>query len=429
MILVKTKLLPMTDKIKENINNPEVLERLYRDDRKSFELSFEKIYPEIENSEIAKFWKSRLNFDRAPAKMKSFSGSEIFVMIAVCLLTGFLIKIPDLFNVDLKKFFFYEKNAGIIVFFGLTFYAIWINRHFNQKRLVITILIFIVSIVYINLLPSVRHSASINLAYIHLPLLMWCTYGLVFIDFNLKDKSKRIEYIRHNGDLAILGAIILIAGGALTGITIGLFQAIGINIEKFYLNNIVLIGLVSAPVVTAYLIKNYDILTNKIAPIVASIFSPLVLVTLVIYLIALAFSAKDPFNDRNFLLIFNVMLIGVMGIIVFSITETSISRKQKFNKMVLFILSIITLIINLIALSAIFYRLSEYGLTPNRLAILGSNILIFGNLILIMIDLFKINFKKSELEKVEMTISKCLPVYLLWILIVVFGFPIIFGMK
>jgi hypothetical protein len=52
----------MTDKIKENINNPEILERLYRNDRKSFESGFEKIYPEIENSEMAKFWKSRLDF-------------------------------------------------------------------------------------------------------------------------------------------------------------------------------------------------------------------------------------------------------------------------------------------------------------------------------------------------------------------------------
>ena len=419
----------MTDKIKENINNPEILERLYRNDRKSFESSFEKIYPEIENFEMAKFWKSRLDFDKTPDKMKSVSRSEIFIMIAVCLLAGFFIKIPDLFNVNLKNFFFYEKNAGIIVFFGLTFYAIWINRNFSHKRLVIIILIFVVSIVYINILPSVKDSASINLAYIHLPLLMWCTYGLVFIDFNFKDRTKRIEYIKHNGDLAILGAIILIAGGALTGITIGLFQAIGINIGKFYFYNIVLIGLVSAPVITTYIIKNYNVLTNKIAPIVASLFSPLVLLTLVIYLIAMAFSAKDPYNDRDFLLIFNIMLIGVMGIIVFSISETSITRKQKLNEMVLFILSIITLIINLIALSAIFYRLSEYGLTPNRLAVLGSNILIFGNLILIMIDLFKINFKKSELKKVEMSISKYLPVYILWTLIIVFGFPLIFGMK
>jgi len=419
----------MEDKIRDSINKPEILEKLYRDDRKSFKSVFEKIYPEIANTGMAEFWKSRLDFDKKSDKINFFSGSDILVIIVVCLLAGFLIKIPDIFNIKLTSFFFYEKNAGIIVFFGLTLYAIWINRNFNHKSLVIIIPIFVVSIVYINLLPSVRESASINLVYIHMPLLMWCIYGLAFINFDLNDKNKRIEFIRHNGDLAILGAIILIAGGALTWITIGLFHTIGINIEKFYFNNIVLVGLVSAPVVTAFIIRNFKTLTNKIAPIVAIIFSPLVLLTLVIYLIAIVFAAKDPYNDRNFLLIFNVMLIGVLCIIVFSISETSLNREQKFNKMVLFILSTITLIVNIIALSAIFYRLGRFGLTPNRLAILGSNILIFGNLILIMIDLFKINFRKSEFDKVEMTISKYLPVYLLWILIVIFGFPLFFGIK
>jgi hypothetical protein len=419
----------MTNKIKENINNPEILERLYRDDRKSFESDFEKVYPEIENSEIARFWKNRLDFDKEPEKTTSFQWSEILIMTAACIVVGFLIKIPALFNVDLTKFFFYEKNAGIIVFSGLTLFTIWNYRNFSLQKLVFTIIIFLVSILYINLLPSVKESASINLVYIHMPVLMWCTYGLVFMDFNLKDRVKRIEYIRHNGDLAILGAIILIAGGALTMITIQLFLAIGINIGKFYYNNIILIGLVSAPIVTAYIIKNYNTLTHKIAPIVARLFCPLVLLTLVVYLIAMIFSAKDPYKDRNFLLIFNIMLISVMGLIVFSISEASVNRKQKLNEMILFILSIITLIVNLIALSAIFYRLSEYGLTPNRLAISIANILIFINLILITIDLFKINFRKAELEKVENTITKYLPVYVFWILIVIFGFPFVFGMK
>ena len=198
---------------------------------------------------------------------------------------------------------------------------------------------------------------------------------------------------------------------------------------KFYTNYIAIIGFVSAPVLTSYILKNYSTLTSKIAPIIANIFSPLVLLTLIIYLITIAISGKDPYNDRNFLLIFNIMLIGVMAIIVFSVSGTSMYGKQRFNEIILFILSIITLIINLIALSAIIYRLGQYGLTPNKLAILGSNILIFVNLILITIDLFKINFKKSELEKVELTIAKYLPVYIVWTLIVVFGFPAIFGMR
>ncbi|MGD0342604.1 MAG: hypothetical protein ABSA76_12950 [Bacteroidales bacterium] len=190
----------MIEKIKENINNPEELEKLYRDDKKSFESGFEKIYPEIENSEMAKFWRIRLDFDKIPDKMKR-SKSEIFNMVFVCLIVGFLIKIPDLFKINLTNELFYEKNAGIIVFFGLTIYTIWINRNFNPGKLVMLLFIFIVPIVYINLLPSDRDSASINLVYIHMPVLMWCTYGLVFIDFNLKDRSKRIEFIRHNGDI------------------------------------------------------------------------------------------------------------------------------------------------------------------------------------------------------------------------------------
>ena len=170
-------------------------------------------------------------------------------------------------------------------------------------------------------------------------------------------------------------------------------------------------------------------MTDKIAPIIANIFSPLVLITLISFLIAFAISGKDPYNDRDFLLIFNIVLFGVMAIIVFSISETSIKRKQKFNEMILLILSIVTIITDLVALSAIFYRLAEYGITPNRLAVLGSNILIFINLVLIMIDLYKINFRKTSIEKVGLTISKYLPVYLIWTLIVTFGFPFIFGMK
>ena len=62
--------ITMIEKIKENINNPEKLESLYRDDRKSFESSFEEVYPEMESSEMAKFWKIRLDSDKKPDKIK-----------------------------------------------------------------------------------------------------------------------------------------------------------------------------------------------------------------------------------------------------------------------------------------------------------------------------------------------------------------------
>jgi hypothetical protein len=418
----------MKEKIREHINDPEKLEQMYHNDKNAFESGFEEVYQEIEKSELLKFWKIRLDYKKLPERIKKTNLQDIFILIGTCFIAGFLIKIPFIFNVPVPEVF-YAKNAGIIVFSGLTLYITLINKVFDIKRLIFIAAVFLILTLYVNILPSVTDSDSINLVYIHLPLLMWSIFGLVTIDFDLKDKMRRIEYIRYNGDLAILMAIMVISGGILTGITIGLFEAIGINIENFYMENVVIVGAVSVPIVATFIIKNYTVLTNKIAPVIANIFSPLVLVTAIVFLVALALSNKDLYGDRDFLLIFNIMLLGVMAVVVFSISETSSVRKYRFNEMILFFLTIITVIIDLIALSAIFYRLGTFGITPNRLAVLGSNILILGNLSLLIIDLYKVNFKKSMIREVENTIAGYLPVYLIWTIFVVFGFPLIFGMK
>ncbi|MFZ4704660.1 MAG: hypothetical protein ACOYMF_01510 [Bacteroidales bacterium] len=419
----------MKDKIIENKNQPEELERLYRSDKNQFGSAFEDIYPEVEKSELVNFWKIRLAFDKAGGKIKSFRWADIVVLIVACFITSVLIKFPEIYNNIFYNEDYYMRNAGLIVLFGLSIFAVWTNKIFSPKKIIFIVLAFLVSAIYINLLPSVRNSQSLNLAFIHLPLLMWCIYGLVYINLDVKDNRKRIDFIKYNGDIAVLGALILIAGGILTGITIGLFSAIDIHIEHFYMEYIAICGLVSAPIVATYIIQNYPSLTNKLAPIIANIFSPLVLITLIVYLVTIPVSGKSPYASRDILLIFNLMLLGVMGIIIFSISETSQNKKQRFNEMILFILSIVTLIIDAVALSAIFYRLYELGITPNRMVVFSSNLLIFINLILITIDLFNVNFRKADTGKVELTISKYLPLYAVYTFLIVFGFPLIFGMK
>lgn len=419
----------MEKNIKDNIYNPEKLEQFYQTDKKDFEKAFNGIYQEIRDSKLAEFWKIRLEFDNQKVSPLNFQHPDIWFLIVSCIVAAFLIKIPWIFGIDVNDYLFYEKNAGLIVFLGLSTYSFFTKKNLELNKVFITSIVFIVSAIYINLLPNNRDSNSIILAYIHLPLMIWCLYGIIFTDFNFSDKIKRIDYIKYNGDLAILGAIILITGGMLTGITIGLFSAIDIKIEKFYFDYIVISGLVCVPILATFIIKNYSIVTNKIAPIIANIFSPLVLITLLIYLISIAITGKDPYNDREFLIVFNLMLLGVMGIIIFSVSETSNNKKQRFNELILLILSVVTLIIDMVALSAILYRLGEYGFTPNRTAVLGSNLLIFGNLVLIMIDLYRVNFKHKEISQVELRIAGYLPVYIVWTVFVVFALPFIFGLK
>jgi hypothetical protein len=415
--------------IEENIDNPEKLEKLYRDDKKEFELEFMKIYPDLVDNKLADYWKIRLEYDRPAESKVKITGFDIITLLAACAVVCFLIKLPAIFNIDLKDYFFYEKNAGLIVFLGLSLYAMLTRQIIKRQHLIFTITAFLLPAVYINLLPSEKGSDSINLAYIHLPLLMWSIYGLIYINFETKDKSIRIDYIKYNGDLAILSGLILIAGGIFTAVTLGLFKAIGIDVEKFFMNYIGIWGAVSVPIIATYIIRKFPLITSRIAPVIANIFSPFVLITAVIYLVSIVITGKDPYNDRDFLLVFNLMILGVMAIIIFSVSETSLYNKQKFSEMTLFFLSVVTLLIDLIALSAILYRVGEFGFTPNRTAVLGSNLLIFGNLVMIMIDLFKVNFKHGEIKQVELTISRYLPIYVIWAIIVIFAFPLIFGMK
>ena len=414
--------------LKENIENPTQLEKLYQSDKKGFEQSFFHIYKDISTFRSAEFWKARLEFDHAADNKWLFDKKELLFVLISCIITGLLIKTPQIFNFNGKDFFFYEKNAALIVFLGLSLYSLLTKEVVGKKNLIISAGTFLITAIYINLLPSVRESQSMNLAFFHLPLLCWCLYGWIFINFETRDLTRRIDYLRYNGDLAILSGLILIAGVILAGVTIGLFRAIDLRIDVFYRNYIAIWGAVSAPVVATYVIRSYPIVTNKIAPIIAAIFRPLVLITLVIYLISIPFGGKNPYQDRNFLLIFNIMLLGVMGLITFSVSEISVGRKQKFNEIVILLIVALTLIIDLVALSAILYRVGEFGFSPNRLAVLGSNLLIFCNLIFILRDLYRVNFKQKEIGQVAMTIAKFLPIYALWTLLVVFGFPLIFGL-
>jgi hypothetical protein len=107
-----------------------------------------------------------------------------------------------------------------------------------------------------------------------------------------------------------------------------------------------------------------------------------------------------------------------MAIILFSVAETFKKNENRTGSFILFALSIVTIIVNGIALSAIIFRISEWGITPNRVAVLGGNVLMLTNLLFVTFKLFKNVSKKADINEVEYSISMFLPVYILWTIIV-----------
>jgi hypothetical protein len=406
------------------IENPDELEKLYQDNKTAFKTEFNLLYPELLDNKIADCWNARLNYERSEISWGS-KKDLIFVIIAA-LLSAFIAKLPVLLNVDPNSF--YQRNAGFIIFPVLVAYFTWKNS-LSTKKIVTGATVFLVAVIFINLLPKDNKSDSLILSCIHLPLFLWAVLGFSYVGKNLTSYHKRIDFLRYNGDLAIMTGLLLIAGGILTAITIGLFQLIDFKIQEFYFNYVVICGLAAVPIVATYLTQTNPQLVNKISPVIAKMFGPLVLLTLVVYLVTILLSGKNPYNDRNFLMVFNFLLIGVMAIILFSVAETMKKNENRANVFILFALSIITVIVNGIALSAILFRISSWGITPNRLAILGGNILMLINLLMITFRLFKNISKKTSISRVENSISMFLPVYMAWTIIVTFIFPFMFHFK
>jgi hypothetical protein len=217
-----------------------------------------------------------------------------------------------------------------------------------------------------------------------------------------------------------------ICGMLLSGITMKLFQLVDLDISEFYFTNIVAFGAAALAVVAAYLVSKNLKLAKNIAPYIARIFSPLVLVTLAAYLVTVAWVGTNPFSDRDFLLSFNGILLGVLAVTIFSITERGSGESKNISDYVNAALIALALIIDSVALAAIVFRLSSYGITANRLAVLGINVLIWAHLIWIMSAYVRLLRNQTGPSSVQDTVTKYLPIYGLWAAFVTVAFPLIF---
>lgn len=413
----------MKNEILTHLNDPRQLEKLYRANKTLFKREFGTLYPELKGNSIADFWHERLHYEGDDINWGS--GRELVVVLMASLLAGLIAKLPALLAID--EDFFYPRNIGFIVFPLLTAYFAWKAR-LTTPKIAFLAGSTLLALIFINSLPDAQTSDTLVLSCIHLLLFLWSLLGFAFVGEAGNHVERRLGYLKYNGDLVVMTTLIVIAGGIMTGLTIGLFALIGFHIEQFYFENIVVFGLPAAPIVGTYLTQTNPQLVGKVSPVIAKIFSPLVLVMLVIYLIAMVYSGKNPYNDREFLLVFNALLVGVMAIIFFSIAEAA-NGKRGTEIWVLFLLSVVTILVNSIALSAILFRIAEWGLTPNRAAVLGGNVLILINLLLVTVQLFKVINGKADTGGVRSVIASYLPVYAVWVTLVTFVFPFLFGFR
>ncbi|MEW5249400.1 hypothetical protein [Microbulbifer discodermiae] len=405
--------------ITDNLGRPEVLEKIYRDSPEKFESLLQESITHNAESETLRVWYARLSYSPSISVQKI----SITLLVALCLAAGFLAKLSTIFSFDDQ--WYYPRFIPLVVVGTLICYFL-ITTVSSAKTRNLLLAVIIGCVVYILVLPRVDGSASITMALIHLPLFYLSLLAVSFMNDGWNRVEERLNFIRYIGEMFIYSVLVLLGGVVLTAITLGLFSLIDISIESWYMNYIVVWGLVSAPLVATYLFDSIQSRQSKFAPILSNVFSPLFLITVIAYLVAAIYQGKSPFSDRDFLIIFNGLLLIILALTIFSVAGKKTAASIQVSDYINVALIGATLLVNIIALVAILFRWMEYGITVNRIVVAGANILIFVHLMLLLTHYVNHLRGTAGINRLEAAIAGYLPVYTAWSLVVAVVLPLVF---
>ena len=400
-----------------------ILERQYRNAPDDFRVWFEKMFRDNPEQPLLQAWQERLNYQEPGESESAAPKNLLLYTILISCVSWAIAKSPAYASVD--EDWFYPRFLPFLVIGALIDYF-HINSKLDRMLILKSAVAGIVLLLVLLLLPDRPNSDSITMALIHMPFVLLSLLGFTFSKGQWRSLTQRLDFLRYGGELVIYTALVLLGGLVFSGLTLGLFSLIDIRIEEWYFNYVAVWGVMSAPLIATWV---WDQVLNReshIASVIANIFSPLFLLMTVFYLLALLGEGRSPFEDREFLIVFNGLLLVVWGISVFSIT----GRGKKASKLMdLTNLSLVgvTLVIDAIALAAILYRTFTMGITPNRVAVTGANLLIFIHLVWIFYEYAKEFRGAGSIEVIRTTIARYLPVYTAWSVFVVVVLPLLFS--
>lgn len=409
--------------IKDLIDQPAALERYYQEDKNKFIQTFHEAYPDLEGHPVAATWKARLDFQKYTFNWGSTP--QIKILLILAFIGALFAQIP--FLLEIEEDVFFQKNIGYLIFSLPSLYLI-----FTQKVQKETIWVFgfltIGSWVYINFMPFDNQSDLLELSALHLPFLLAGIFGMVWLKEVKSPLSNKVELVKFAADLIILTGLLVLSFGVLTGITIGLFEAIGWQIGDFWGRYIIPSLGPSLPLLGTFILLNNRSLVHKLSPIIAQLLSPLVTLILIGFSLFYWSGNNSASENRETLIIFNVLLVGVMALLFFSISHIAyIQKLRKYILLNLLVMSILTIGVDWIALSAIGFRISNYGWTPNRLAVLGTNLIFLFHLGLSIYYLWVGLLGKHQTIPGPQIFVRFLPMIMLWLIFVFFFIPLIFG--
>ncbi|HAJ38616.1 MAG TPA: hypothetical protein DCL15_23360 [Chloroflexi bacterium] len=267
-------------------------------------------------------------------------------------------------------------------------------------------------------------------------LLAWATVGL-FVLHHHTDAANRFAFLIKSLEIFIMAGLFAIAGILFTGMTAGLFEALGIALPDVVMRLLMLGGAGLIPVLAVTVLYDATVAPaaqsfsdglSKVIATLMRVLLPLTLGVLIVYLGFIPFRFWEPFQNRDVLIIYNAMLFAVIALLVGAtpIQPAMLSPAlSAWLRRGLIAVALLAVVISLYALAAIVYRTWEGGVTLNRLTIIGWNVINIGILALLLMRQRRAD-DHAWAQAMHAAFGAGMPIYVAWALFVVLALPWIF---
>jgi hypothetical protein len=295
----------------------------------------------------------------------------------------------------------------------------------------------IVAGVYVTLLTTLAWRVPYQtLMVLHLPVLAWTATGISILGWK-SDMQNRFAFMSKSIEVFVTGGVFVIIGGIFAGITIGLFEALGVRIpvelQQFLVAGgggiitVLTVAIVYDPN-TSPLAQKFEQGLGRLVPIMMRLLLPATLLVLAVYLVVIPFNFMQPFRNRDILIVYNVMLFAVMGLLLGVTPVKDTDLPQKYHGTLragILAVAVLTIMISVYALSATVYRTVLGGFTVNRVTVIGWNTINIALLIGLVYTQFK-HGASAWTRSLQAIFGLGAVVYTVWTLFLIVAIPWLF---
>ena len=377
-----------------------------------------------------RLWK-QLMFPSEPRAPRA-GGLALAVGLAVG--AAVAVKIPALFGIGFgEDGDFYGRYFALLVLPFLAVYFL-VRRSASPATIAAVAGPFVLAAVVMAAYPFVPDGATLVLAATHVAVALWIVTGIAYVDGRVRSSRARMDFIRFTGEWLVYLALIALGGGVLVALTMGVFAAIDIDAAWFVEEFMVPCGVAGAVIVSAWLVEAKQSVIENIAPVLTKLFTPLFTLLLLAFIVAgfvqgnlIDGGEAEAFGQRDLLILFDIVLVVVVGLLLYSLSARDpFAPPSWFDRMQL-LLVVAAIVVDVMVLVAMIGRIAEWGASPNKLASLGLNVILFANLTGAAWLQLRFTMRRAPFERLERWQTGFVPVYLAWAAIVVVVFPPVFA--